>query len=52
MQLGEARDPIGNVAECRHAWNAERNVIVLEDDSQPRLARSRLMKSLHFGLLY
>jgi hypothetical protein len=51
MELGEACHPVGDVAERRHGWKAEGNLIVLEDDSQPRLARSRLMKSAHFGLL-
>lgn len=51
MEFGEAPHPIGDIAERRYGRKAERNLIVLEDDPQPRLARLRLMKSAHFGLL-
>ena len=52
MELGEARHPVGDVAECRSDWKAEGNFAILEEDPQSRLARSRLMNSAHFGLLW
>jgi hypothetical protein len=50
MDVGEASHPIGDVTERRQGWNAERNLVVFEDDAQPRLAHSRLIKSAHFGI--
>src|SRR5271165_3293569 len=52
MEFGEARRPVGDVAERRSGRKAEGNLAVLEDDPQLRLARSRLMISAHFGLLW